>query len=364
MNPNEISAQERWALVLGLNENLDPDKPQTQDLAHSLNLLYETNPERGSGLGDSAPVLHQWLQDIRRQFPPSVTEILQRDALEELGLEQLLLQPEILEQLQPNVELLASVLQLAKLLPQKTKNLARDWVQSIVKQLEKRLKLPLENNLRQAQRYQGQSHKPKFNELDWPRSIKKNLKHYQTESQKLILESLVGKARRKPKLKDLILCIDQSGSMTTSVIYAGIMACILAQLPSLHTRFIAFDTQILDLSESLDNPVDLLFGLQLGGGTQIAQALYYAENQVRRPQDTLIILLSDLYEGGPRQSFLAQVRRLQEQGCRMLILLSLDDQGQAAYDAQNAQALESLGLPVLSLNPDELPDLLPKYLYS
>jgi Mg-chelatase subunit ChlD len=188
--------------------------------------------------------------------------------------------------------------------------------------------------------------------------VRANLRHFQPEYGSIIPERLIGYGRRRSSLKDVILCLDQSGSMAASVIYASVFGAVLASLPALSTRVVAFDTNVVDLSEQCTDPVDVLFGVQLGGGTDIAQALRYCRSLVRRPADTIVVLISDLYEGGDNTRMHAALTDLVSAGTQVITLLALSDRGKPFYDPRNAAIFASLGSPTFACTPDAFPDLM------
>jgi Mg-chelatase subunit ChlD len=195
--------------------------------------------------------------------------------------------------------------------------------------------------------------------MDWSATIRKNLRHYQPDYQTIVPETLIGFGRKTRRtLKDIVLCLDQSGSMGTSVVYSGIFGAVMASLPGVRTRMVAFDTAVTDLTEDLQDPVDLLFGVQLGGGTDIQKALAYCQSVVVRPDDTVLLLISDLFEGSSAQGLLARASELRAAGVQVIVLLALSDDGAPSYDKENAQLLSQLGVPVFACTPDLFPDLM------
>jgi Mg-chelatase subunit ChlD len=204
-----------------------------------------------------------------------------------------------------------------------------------------------------ALRRADRTNRPRPADIDWDRTIRANLKHYSPELDTIIPERLVGHARRQLGVaRDVILAVDQSGSMAESVVYAGIYGAVLASMRSLRTRLVAFDTAVVDLTDELDDPVDVLFGIQLGGGTDINRAIAYCQTLVTRPADTVLVLISDLYEGGVRDELLQRVASLVESGVTVVVLLALADSGRPAYDRENAAALHDLGVPAFACTPE------------
>jgi hypothetical protein len=351
----------RWRLVLGkeaaepLAQELTGDSLRLDEV---LEALYDDGADRRGWLGASAPKVARWLGDIRRFFPSSVVSLMQKDAMERLNLQQMLMEPELLTQAQPDVHLAASLISLNRVIPEKTKATARAVVRRIVDDVMKRLAQPLRQAVTGALARGVRNTRPKFREIDWNRTIRANLHHYQPELRTIIPEKLIGYGRRQASLRDVILCIDQSGSMAPSVVYSSIFGAVLASLPSLSTQMIVFDTAVVDLTAELHDPVDLLFGAQLGGGTDIHKALTYCEGLVRRPSDTVLILVSDLYEGGDAIQMLKTTARLVQSGVSLIALLALSDEGRPAYDARHAAAFAAMDIPVFACTPDKFPELM------
>jgi Mg-chelatase subunit ChlD len=349
----------RWRLILGGGDadgtgaSLDAE---SLGMDRALTALYDS--ERKAGLGSSAPSVARWLGDIREFFPSSVVRVMQKDALERLDLRQLLTQPELLSSIEPDVHLVATLLSLKAILPGKARETARQVVRTVVEDVERRLAEPLRQAVRSSLDRAARTRRPRHHEIDWPRTIRANLKHYQAEYRTAIPEQLIGYGRRGSGLRDILLCIDQSGSMAASVVYAGIFGAVLASLRAVRTRVVAFDTAVVDLSDLLSDPVELLFGTQLGGGTDINRALAYCQTQIQVPSETILVLISDLYEGGNQGEMLARVRALMAAGVQVIALLALSDQGAPGYDHQTAAAFAGLGVPAFACTPDLFPELM------
>ncbi len=349
----------KWRLILG--KQSDPEGEMSLEGAAAgmddvLEALY--NSERQGGLGASSPNVNRWLGDIRKYFPTSVVQVMQKDALERLDLQKLLLEPELLQMVEPDVSLVATLLSLGKVMPQKTRETARAVIKKVVEELEKKLRNPLRQAIEGALSRSVRNRRPKLNEIDWNRTIRLNLKNYQQEYKTIIPEHLIGHGRRGQSLRHVVLLVDQSGSMASSVVYAGIMGAILASLRSIKTHFIAFDTAVADLTEDLKDPVDLLFGVQLGGGTDINKALGYAQSILQQPADTILVLISDLYEGGSQGEMLKKAASLKAAGVNFIVLLALDDQGAPSFDKNMAAKLASLDIPSFACSPDRFPALM------
>lgn len=322
----------------------------------ALSALYDS--DRSAGLGSSAPNVARWLGDIRNYFPTSVVRVMQKDALERLNLRQMLLEPEMLEAIEPDVHLVADLIALKNVIPSKTKDSARRVVQGVVEQLQRKLANPTRQAIMGSLNRATRNRRPRHNEIDWNRTIRANLKHYQPEYRTIIPETRIGYGRKRSSLRDIILCIDQSGSMGTSVVYSSIFGAVLASLRAVETWMVVFDTSVVDLTEQLHDPVDLLFGTQLGGGTDINRALAYCQGLVRRPQETILVLISDLYEGGDRTQMLKRVAALVGSGVQFITLLALNDDGAPCFDRTIAASFAQLSIPTFACTPNHFPDLM------
>lgn len=350
----------RWRLVLGGGPAEGTGaRLEARDLGldRALGALYDS--DRSGGLGASAPSVPRWLGDIREYFPASVVQVMQRDAFERLDLKRMLAEPEMLEAVQPDVNLVATLISMRALLGGRTKETARRVVRRVVDDLLRRLEEPLRQAVTGAIDRASRNRRPRHAEIDWNRTIRANLRHYQPEYGTLIPETRLGHGRRsRGSLKDVILCIDQSGSMANSVVYSSIFGAVMASLPAVSTRLVVFDTAVVDLSDSLDDPVEVLFSVQLGGGTDINRAVGYCAARITRPEDTVLVLISDLYEGGVEAGLLAQAQRLVGSGVQMVALLALSDEGAPAYDRALAARLATLGVPAFACTPDRFPDMM------
>ena len=349
----------RWRLILGGDEadGLGVDLSM-RDLRmdKALGALYDS--DRKGGLGPSHPSVARWLADVREFFPASVVQVVQKDAIERLELKRLLMEPETLETLQPDVHLAATLVSLSTAVPAKARHIARQIVRQVVEDLVRRLSPPARQAIVGALRRGVRTHRPRPADIDWHRTIRANLQHYQPELRAIIPRHLRGHARAARQHKHIILCIDQSGSMADSVIYAGVLASILASLPAVKTSILAFDTSIADLSHLCSDPVELLFGVQLGGGTDIALALAHAEQLITNPTETILVVLSDLYEGGNRERMLGRFASIVRTGATVIALLALSDTGAPDFDHENAASLASMNIPAFACTPERFAELI------
>lgn len=363
----EVLRRRRWRLALGGDAQSscgDLNGP-AREIDRALAALYEPDGadglsrDRRGGRGGSAPAVARWLGDIRTYFPSSVVQVMQRDALERLKLREMLLQPEMLENVQPDVHLVASLISLSRVIPAKTKETARRVVRKVVDELLKRLDEPMRAAITGALDRTQRNRRPRHSEIDWHRTIRANLRHWLPELQTIVPQTRVGYGRkaRRP-LREVILCIDQSGSMASSIVYSSIFGAVMASMPSVATRLVVFDTAVVDLTEQIDDPVDVLFGVQLGGGTDINGAVAYCQSLIREPRNTILVLISDLYEGGVEKQLLQRAAELVESGVQFITLLALSDEGAPSYDHAIAAKLAALGVPSFACTPDAFPGLM------
>lgn len=350
----------RWRLVLG--EPASPAMPgaslraEDAGIDEALSSLYEA--DRSAGLGASSPRVARWLGDIRTYFPASVVQVLQRDAMDRLGAAKMLQQPEVLAAVEADVHLVAQLVALSSVMPEKTRATARTVVRKVARELERRLGGRLASAVKGSLSRATRTRRPRAADIDWDRTIRANLANWDAERRTIVAERLVGRGRRTSGMRDVVLCVDQSGSMAASVVYASIFAAVMATVRAVRTQMIVFDTAVADLTAELRDPVDLLFGVQLGGGTDIGTALSYCRTRVPRSSKTVLVLITDLYEGGDPARMLKEAAALVASGVQVVCLLALADDGAPAFDRANAARLTALGIPCFACTPDAFPDLM------
>jgi Mg-chelatase subunit ChlD len=361
--------QLRWRLMLGeaSADELDISLGrEEQKMDGALAALYDSAEEdsadparRSGGLGSSAPRIARWLGDIRTYFPTSVVQVMQRDAIERLQLTSMLLEPELLDSIQPDVHLVSSLVSLSHVMPESTKRTARAVVGQVVAEIERRIANKTRAAVTGAVSRATRTRRPRPRDIDWSSTIRRNLDHYLPDQRTVVPERLVGYGRGANALvKEVVVAIDQSGSMAESVVYAAVFGATLASIRSVKVSVVAFDTEIADLTDQLSDPVDVLFGCQLGGGTDINRALAYCQRLITRPSESILVLISDLYEGGIADEMLRRIAELLRAGVTVVVLLALSDSGAPAYDHEHASALAALGVPTFACTPDQFPDLL------
>ena len=369
----------RWRLILGQDSEDRFEKMGCGGLSGEMDMMdqalaaiYNLNSPgsfgtggAGAGRGPSNPQITRWLGDVRSLFDPELVKIIQGDAMTRCGLKQLIFEPELLENLEPDVNLASTILMLKDQIPKRSKESVREFIKKIVEEINRLLEQDIRRAVTAAVNKRKHSPIPSAAALDYKMTIQRNLKHYNQELKTIVPEHFYFFDRTSTTAANkwnVILDIDQSGSMGESVIYSSIISCILASMSSISTRIVAFDTNIVDLTEKSDDPVDLLFGFQLGGGTNIDQSVAYCEKFIENPKKTLFFLITDLEEGGNRAALLRRLGELKEAGVTLVCLLALAEGGRPYYDTQMAQKVAALKIPCFACSPQMLPQLLERAL--
>ena len=366
----------RWRLILGAETEQSfsgmGGAPLSQEellMDSALGAIYGGPGEgfgesgRGAGKGPSSPVISKWLGDLRSLFDPETVAVVQNDAIERKGLKQLLLEPELLDTLEPDLNLASTLLMLKDQIPKKSKEAARAFIRRIVEEINRLLENDMRRAVTAALNRRAHSPLPAAAALDFPYTIRRNLKNYNKELGAILPERVwfFDRASRVNRWH-VILDIDQSGSMGQSILYSSVMACVLASMSAVRTSVVAFDTQIMDITPLCADPVDLLFGFQMGGGTDIAKSVAYCQELVESPAKTLFFLISDLDEGGNRAALLRRLEELKGSGVTVVVLLAIADGGKPYYDAQTAQRVAAMDIPCFACAPEKLPELLERAL--
>lgn len=349
----ERERQRRWRLVLGEQADAEfvPLDESAAAMDRSLGLLYESAP--GRGLARGGPHLHRWLAEIDRLFPVSVAALLRREAWQRLKLDALLNDPAWVKTVEPDAHLLASLLTLKSVAATSQMDHIKSLMERYVQDMTRRLRAPVESTCR-ANLAQGMTSGRRDRRVDWSRTIQRNLKHFRPAERRLIVERIHYRTTPQRRLGSCFVCVDQSASMAPSLIHAGIVAAILSRLPALELRLLAFDTRVVDLTGELADPVAMLLGMQLGGGTDLTSVLHYCNAEIARPRNSVVFLISDLCHGGRSPEWLARLAQLQARGVRVVSLVSLDFQSEPTYDETSAQQVAALGIPVVACTPDRL----------
>ncbi|MDR0386322.1 MAG: VWA domain-containing protein [Prevotellaceae bacterium] len=360
-----------WRLILGPDSKAFADTVLTDEqsiMDAALAAIYDSGEygdvnkaKQGAAVNSRAiPNLAKWLTDIRTFFPQDTVSIIQSDAIERKGLTQLLLEPETLRNIKPDISMLETLIVLKGQIPEKSKATARELVRSVVNEIMKRMETDLRKAVAGALNKKAHSPISNFASIDWKQTINRNLKNYDLKGQRLIPEKFYFFERsRKQKDRTIIINIDQSGSMCDSIIYSSIMGSIFASMPALDTHVVAFNSEITDLTEMCHNdPVDMLFGIQLGGSTDINKSVSYCQTLIENPTKTIFILISDLYEGGVKSGLLRRLSEMHKDGVKIITLLSLSNRGKPDYDADLAKEISKLGIACFACSPDRLPELM------
>ena len=365
----------RWRLILGSEAQKrmegmgdGPDLSQ-EDLMMdtALDAIYNRDMKfgfgGGAGKGASSPQISRWLGDVRTLFDKDIVKIIQSDAMERCGLKQLIFEPELLENIEPDMHMASMILTLKDQIPKQSKENAREFIRKIVEQINALLETDLKRAVTASINRKLHSPIPSASALDFQTTIRKGIKDYNTKLKKIIPQKYYFFERSATTAANkytVILDIDQSGSMGESVIYSSIMSCILASMSAIKTKVVAFDTNIVDLSEKCEDPIDLLFGFTLGGGTDIEKSIKYCTKYIENPKKTIFFLISDLEEGGNRAGLLRRLTQMKEDGVIVICLLAISDSGKPYYDANMAQRIANNGIPCFAAAPQILPRLLEK----
>ncbi|HEU0031455.1 MAG TPA: VWA domain-containing protein [Kofleriaceae bacterium] len=347
----------RWRLVLGktaeqrgLGIGSDPRALQAQG---AIDFVFDG--DRGGGPGDSTFTVPRWIDAVSELFPRQAKEVLERELIARRGIAQLLDEPKLLEKVEPSVELVKTLLTHKDLLDPRARVLARKIIDKVVQQLKDKLEVRVEPAITGALRKDRHSPRPVFRNLDLKRTLRKNLHNWDDERQRLLVDRLFYFAAEKNKRPwHIIVCVDQSGSMLDSAIFSAVMASIFAELPGIKTSLVLFDTNIVDLSDQVGSPVDVLLKVQLGGGTDITQALQYCTTLVREPARSIVVTITDFFEGRDEQDLIDQVRAMADSGVRMIGLGALGYDARPEYNKSTAGKCRKVGMDILVCTPERL----------
>ncbi|EIJ34750.1 VWA domain-containing protein [Thiothrix nivea] len=361
---HELSARQRqtlsrWRLILGPDaeqEHIRTDDRHSTQQAAVLDYLFADQPrKRGAGNGKSTFTIPQWITAVDELFPRQVKEVLERELIARRGIEQLLKEPDLLEKVEPNVELVKTILTFKNLLNEDTRILARKVIEKVVNELKDKIKQEIIHGITGAINRNRHAPAKVFRNLDLKTTLRRNLHNWDAQQRKLIVDQTYFYAsERKQRPWHIIIAVDQSGSMLESAVFSTIMASIFHELPAVRTSLFLFDTQIADLSGQVGQPVDVLLKVQLGGGTNIALAMQYALQLIREPRRTIVVLITDFYEGGSQQTLLETTRAITLGGSRCIGLAALGYGGRAAYDRTLASKMAKQGMDILTTTPEQL----------
>lgn len=358
----------RWRLILGKDAEEqqitctgDSDCERIEAL---VGFLFEggssgrdgQSDDRSGGLGGGHPLsVPEWIDGVAELFPRSAKEIMERELVQRRGINELLDQPDLLEKVEPNVELVKTLLTHKDLLNPKTRILARKIIDRVVAQLKEKMKVQVEAAITGAIRRDRHSPRRVFRNLDLKTTLRRNLHNYDADREQLFVDHLYFfAAERKKRPWHIIVTVDQSGSMLDSAIFSAIMASIFAELPAVRTSLVLFDTEVVDLSDQVGAPVDVLLSIQLGGGTDITQALTYSQQLAREPGRTIVVLITDFYEGRDERDLVKQVGEMSQSGIRMIGLGALGYDARPEYNKSTAKKCRKSGMDILVCTPERL----------
>jgi Mg-chelatase subunit ChlD len=351
------AALTRWRLVLGKSAekagiSIAGGDGDGQAMDEALSFLYES---KQGGKGTSTMSVPRWIDAVSELFPRSAKEVMERELIARRGITELLDQPDLLEKIEPNVEMVKTLLTHKDLLNPKARILARKIIDQVVEELKKKLILQVQQAITGALRRDRHSPRRVYRNLDVKTTLRRNLKNWDDERALLLVDRVFYFAAEKSKRPwHVICCVDQSGSMLESAIFSAVMASIFAELPSMKTSLVLFDTQVVDLTDQVGSPVDVLLKVQLGGGTDITKALHYCTELVREPQRTILVLITDFYEGRDERDMIRAVSELADAGVRMVGLGALGYDARPQYNKSAAAKCRKVGMDVLVCTPEKL----------
>lgn len=362
----------RWRLILGsfAEDNLEIDgeyseidktlnflydREYSQDNKYNLNSQNDSNYKKQFGKEKSALTVPKWISKVKKLFPKETVEIMQKHALEKYKLTEILTDENILKEIEPNIELLKNILVFKDTMSKNVKKLASDIVKKIVEDIKKKMETEIKKTFYGKKLPNSTSTNKIFKNLDIKKTIRHNLKNYNYKDKKIFVDKLFFNQNiKKYNPWNIIILIDESGSMLDSVIYSSIMASIFANLPYLSVKLIIFDISIVDLSEYIKEPIDILFKVQLGGGTDIPMALEYAKKIITAPDKTIVLLISDLFDSNNYKFMYKSANDIIESGSKLFVLTALDYNSNISYDKEAARYFSKIGARVGALTPDKL----------
>ncbi len=367
LEDDERALVNRWRLVLGkqaeqagirLSPPGEGGEP-CEAAEEALSFLFEE--DRGGGNDGSRLTVPSWIDAVSELFPRQAKEVLERELVNRKGIHKILDQPELLERIEPNVELVKTLLTHKDLLTPKTRSLARKVIDKVVQELKRKLEVRVEQAISGALRKDKHSPRRVFRNVDLKTTLRRNLKNWNQEREKLLVDRVwFYAAEKNMRPWHIIVCVDQSGSMLESAIFSAVMASIFAELPGVRTSLVLFDTTVVDLSGQVGEPVDVLLSVQLGGGTDITRAMEYCGTLVREPARTILVLITDFYEGRPEADLVRVTERLADANVRLVGLGALGYDAQPQYNRQTAGKLRKVGMDILVCTPEKLADCMAK----
>lgn len=361
MDNTDSDLMTRWRLTLGRcaeKQGMEISDKRAQRIEALVGFLLEDEEGttgRKGGKGSLTLTIPDWLDGINELFPNQAKEVMERELVQRRGIDELLDQPDLLEKIEPNIDLVKTILTHQDLLNKKTRVLARKIIEKVVQQLKEKMQIQVEQAITGAIRKDRHSPRPVFRNLDLNTTIRRNLLNYDPNTGKLLVDKVFFYAAERNKRPwHIIVVVDQSGSMLESAIFSAVMASIFYELPSVKTSLVLFSTKVVDMSGQVGQPVDVLMKVQLGGGTDITLGLQYAEQLVREPGRTIVVLITDFYEGRDERDLIKQTEDMSQSGIRMIGLGALGYDARPAYCRTTAKKLRKVGMDILSCTPEKL----------
>lgn len=353
----------RWRLILGSFSNLEIDN-EYSEIDETLNFLYDREYTQNGGYSldnfnsskeKSALTVPKWISKVKKLFPKETVEIMQKQALEKYKLTEILTDENILKEIEPNIELLKNILTFKDMMSQNIKKLAYDIVKKTLEEIKNKMEVEIKKVFYGKKLPNSNTTNKIFKNLDIKKTIRYNLKNYDIKNKTIFTDKLFFNQNiKKYNPYNIIILIDESGSMLDSVIYSSIMASIFANLPYLSIKLVIFDISVVDLSEHIKEPIDILFKVQLGGGTNIAQALEYAKKITFAPDKTIVLLISDLFDSNDYKLMYKNANDIIEAGSKLIVLTALDYNANSIYDKEAARYFSKIGAKVGALTPSKL----------
>ncbi len=343
--------------------SVDYKHDKLKKMDDTLEMVYGKNEsQKGSaGLGPSNISIPNWIEYVKELFPKESKEVLEKDLIERSDIKDIIANPELFQKVEPSLEMVKTIISLKHMLPNDVKEVARNLVKRVVEDLKDKFKDEVEKHIIGAIKRDAHTPIKVFRNIDWKQSIRRNLKHYDPSMKKLIMaEPRFFSAEKKKKPWQIVVLIDESGSMTDSIIYSVVIASIFASLPAVYTNLVIFDTQVVDLSSRINDPVEVLMTVQLGGGTNISKAVKYGHSLIKNPKKTILVIISDFYEGGSYEELTKTLKQVLEGQTKILGVAALDYNSEPMYNRNYAKSMKSIGIDVLACTPKNLPEMIAK----
>ncbi len=364
-----MQRQSRWRLVMGTgSEKICGElSVENQKIEGCMEFLYDREyagernvrqKERGrkGGLEETVLTVPDWINQIHELFPKDTIERLEKDALERYQLDEMVTNSGVLARAKPNQTLLKAVLRTKHLMNQDVLKVAQHLVRKVAEEMMDKLAQEVRSAFQGSVDRRNRSFLKIAKNFDINATLRRNLKNYDSHLQRVLVETpfFFSRVQRQVDRWQIIILVDQSGSMMDSVIHSTVTASVLYNMKMMKVHLCTFDTNVVDLTDQIVDPVETLMKIQLGGGTDIGQAVAYALNLVENPRRTIVTLITDFYEGGSTNRLYSSAKQLIDSGVTCLGLAALDEQAEPTYDREVAANLVKIGWHVGAMTPGEL----------